>query len=484
MVARSVLSAVLGSVLTSLVLSSLVACSGEDGPPGEKGAAGTEGAPGQAGEKGDPGEKGDEGAEARGSAATVSGVLPARIHRERVIDVVVTGDNTSWTDEVEVDLGDDVEIFSLVVASPTSLRVSLRADGSATTGERDVRVVEGEEELVFAGAFRVEPAFEIDAPDELPQGGIVPLRGHMRDTSTPLDTTEVASEFPHVSLASEDLSFVVEEVRPFELGALALVDVLAATGGRSVIVASGGDEPLESTAQEAFTLVAREPAELEDGEESTIAEPFGTALYVYQPPDEVTLVTIAIATDETAAAPGFALLPASGSYAELIDFDDVTTFVTDGSGDPYYVVVFDNLGAFDYPFEISIDEEAAPDAVEQEPNDACADADAIAVGEPVLASLADGTDVDVFELEATLEDTGQIVHVVTSAGDPTTDTVVEVLRADCTTSMGGQSLDADYHEDHRSTPIAAAGPIFVRVTSSSFGWNQPDYLLTVTFEDP
>lgn len=474
-------SLALGLVASSVVLG---ACAGDDGPRGDAGEEGPAGPPGPPGPDGPEGPIGPPGA---GAEASVSAVVPGRVFRERVAVVTIGGDSTRWIDgEVEVDFGDGVDVEELVVASPTSLRVTIAVDASADVGPRDVVVTAADGALTYQDAFRVDAALTTTLESSvLGQGSIAPLHAHMEDPSTPFDLTETGRGLAHLDLLGDDLSFVVDEASLFDLRGLVLVDVFAPLGERDVTVVSGAeDREVRSTAAGSFQIGARAPEELTDGSSGSIGEAFGTSLWVYEPPSSPTLVTIEVEADASPSAPAFALLPASGSFAELIDFDRSITFVTDGSGDPYHVVFFDNLGAHGYGYTFTITEDAVPGGAEDEPNDVCAEASDATVGEPILASLADVTDVDWFAFEATAGDVGRVAHVVTSPGDSTTDTVVEVLRADCTTTMGGPSFDLGYHEDHRSTPIVAAGPIFVKVTNSSFGFTSSDYVLTVTFEDP
>ncbi len=96
------------------------------------------------------------------------------------------------------------------------------------------------------------------------------------------------------------------------------------------------------------------------------------------------------------------------------------------------------------------------------------------------------TDVDWFQFTASAADVGKVVHVITqSPGSPPCDTVVEVFEgATCATSasLGGESDDANYSENWVSTPITAAGPLWVKVSYSTYGFSTPNYTLVVTLE--
>lgn len=120
-------------------------------------------------------------------------------------------------------------------------------------------------------------------------------------------------------------------------------------------------------------------------------------------------------------------------------------------------------------------------------NNAC-DGAALVAAPAMIAplELTDTLDVDWFRFEANASDVGKVVHVVTtSTGTPPCDTVVEVFSgATCAaaTSLGGPSDDANYSENWMSDPIPAAGPFWVQVTYSTFGFSSAPYTLFVTLE--
>lgn len=448
-------------IVAAGALFAVSACDGEQGPPGKDGPPGLE------------------------TEESVSGVVPARVFRDRVTTVVVSGDDTTWVEgEVELDFGPGVLVEDLTVASPTSLTATVRVEPGATLGARDVVVEGGAEPLVYSGGFTVDAAVASTFAGPVHQGGIARTTIQMLDPSTPFDLTKDGTSFTHLDVLGDGVTFVVEEASLFELSGLMLIDVQAEPGARDLAVTSGaGPSAVTSTLSSPVEVAARTAAPLDDGE-SGMSSAGETQLYVYEPGSTPTLVTLSVTTDAVDVSPAFALLPATGSYGDLIDFDDAVSFVTDGSAAPYYVAFFDNAGSGSYEYTFSIVEQSAPDDLETEANDTCPTADAITPQQPMLGWLGDAADVDLFVVEATASDVGRVVHVVTSPGESTTDTLVEVLRADCSTTMGGPSFDGTFHEDHLSSPVLAAGPIFVRVTQSSFGSAGSSYLLTVAFEDP
>jgi hypothetical protein len=96
------------------------------------------------------------------------------------------------------------------------------------------------------------------------------------------------------------------------------------------------------------------------------------------------------------------------------------------------------------------------------------------------------SDEDWFLFPVGAPDVGKMVHVVTTgSGSPPCDTVVEVFTgASCSAlaSLGGPSDDQNYSENWLSTPIPAAGTIWVKVSYSSFGFSSAPYTLSVSLQ--
>jgi len=211
-----------------------------------------------------------------------------------------------------------------------------------------------------------------------------------------------------------------------------------------------------------------------------VVSAYDTLLYTFVPPDAGKKVTFSVTSDDVDAAPAFVLLPASGSFADLIAYTGEIT-VKSTTPDPFYVVYWDNSGVEGYDFALNVSTADLPPP-EVEPNNTCAQANPITSGGTIDASMPDDLDEDWFVITATDADVGLSVHVVTAPGDDDTDTVVEVFADDCVTSLGGPSDDAFYHEDWFSDVIPAAGDYYVRVSYSSFGFASSNYEVTVTIE--
>ncbi|WP_434417712.1 hypothetical protein [Nannocystis pusilla] len=257
--------------------------------------------------------------------------------------------------------------------------------------------------------------------------------------------------------------------------------VAAGTYDLSVLSGPQGSE-ISSTAPGSLEIAARDPVALVEGTEEvgTIAEPLETKLYTFVPPPEPKKVTFSIASADAEASARAIALPASGSFADLIKFDSEISVYT-SSEDPLYLVYWDNSGYVDYDYTINVTV-ADPPPPEIEPNNDCLQANELTLPSATLASFPDQTNVDWFKFTATDADIGKTIHVITAPGDDTTDTVVEVFEADCTTSLGGPSSDDDYHEDFVSDAIPAAGEYFVKVSYSDFGYSTPNYELLIAIE--
>jgi hypothetical protein len=118
-----------------------------------------------------------------------------------------------------------------------------------------------------------------------------------------------------------------------------------------------------------------------------------------------------------------------------------------------------------------------------EPNDACAKAQKIDLPANLTnMTLSSKSDVDWYAITIADADVGKQIHVVTSPGDDKTDTLVDVLAANCTTSLGGPSDDKDYHEDFLSDKVQSAGTFYVKVSNSPYGYTGALYNLTVELQ--
>jgi len=302
----------------------LLACS-EAGPAGPNGEDVV----------GPPGEPGASGA----SVASLTLVSPSRVYLGRDVEVSISGSGTRWSaDEVpEIDAGDGIEVVagSIVVVSPTALRVTLRVADDAPTGLRDLAVcppsepeaepcAERGEAAVADRALAVQAALEAYTVDgqlltDLPQGSIAQGRVIQLDPTTPF--TPVLGDI-ELSIGPGSTGIVADYGGPDNLVFFVLVDVKATTGSRAVIVEHGpeGAVTRSITAPGALRVLERPPAELFPGTSST-SLPYVDAslLYEIKQPEQGTIVTIEARGDDPAALADVYLLDDSGRFSDVRD---------------------------------------------------------------------------------------------------------------------------------------------------------------------
>jgi hypothetical protein len=101
------------------------------------------------------------------------------------------------------------------------------------------------------------------------------------------------------------------------------------------------------------------------------------------------------------------------------------------------------------------------------------------------ATLSSEADVDWVKYEAKAADVGKKFRMTTTAGDAYCDTVVAAYGSDGTTLLGTESSDSNYHENHLSAAIPAAGTYYIRVSASHQGYfdvSDNRYNLMITLE--
>lgn len=431
---------------------------------GDAGPAGARGAQGEQGTQGEPGMPGTPGL----NDPTINAVNPPIGFLNRNISVTIGGNDTAWGDGTTVDFGAGIQA-KVVSANPGLLLVDLTIDEGAALGPRDVIVSGGADGamLTLKGVFQVAAPIEVgDIQGTLAQGSIFVARAKQKDISTPFDTSGSGK---NVSVTlGPGLEASIDEVETYTIDFNGHVDVDTPPGDFDLRVASGlASESLSSIAPKAGTVAARAPKPLVEGVQSpdSVATPFESYLYSFAPGPHK-LVSIDVGAADSGTSPNFALLPESGKFADLISFGPSGRLLTT-SDKPVYVIYWDNSGASGYPFDIYV---TTQDSGDLEPNDTCATAQAL--GSPsnslVNLSLRDQSDEDWFVLTTVAADIGKIVHTVTKPGDEKTDTYVEVFKGTCANlvPMGAPSEDKNYHEDHSSGSISAAGKVYVKVSNS------------------
>jgi len=441
---------------TSLLGAALVILAGAAGCSGSVGATGAAGKAGESGEKGDKGDTGDGGV----TDPSVSAVSPTGAFLERTTMVSISGFGTSWTDAAKVDFGEGITVDGSITASPTAIVATISVAATAKLGTRDVTVTEDDKTVTYSAAFTVAaPLANGTVVGTQAQGSILFGRAELVDTSKPFDTSD---SFGYLGVLASGNSYgLVQDASGVALDYILFLDVGATAGKTDVVVESGETGSLGSSrAPEALDVTARTPVKLTAGTPVTtkMGSAYASYLFEYTVPEK-TLGTFSTTTADADADAAFFLLPASGNFEDRLAFTS-SKAVPPGA---YYVVYFDQTGTTDYDFDVKIDEVPSDEL----PNDTCMTAQDVAALPASLKNLtlSDADDEDWFKLTVDASAVGGSFMVATTPGDTYTDTLLEVVKDDCTSSLG-ESSDADYHETLASDPIPAAGTYYLRVRNS------------------
>jgi hypothetical protein len=246
-----------------------------------------------------------------------------------------------------------------------------------------------------------------------------------------------------------------------------------------------------SRAPGAVDVAARTPTEITAATPATgtVAAPFDTALFRYSAPENAK-VTFSVLPDNPDAQLGIALLPASGSFADLIAYD-LTVNVPAGPSADYYLVLWDGSGQSGYGFELTASE-TLPD--EHEPNNDYMTAASTSYANPLLLNIIPAGDEDWFAVDveaggtltATISD-GEIDECGSFFGG-TIDSEIEILDVDGTTSLMFNDDDSASGTYCSSATIVApaAGTYFVRAAASAAycAGCEYDYTLTIDVTPP
>lgn len=428
------------------------------------------------------------------TSPSVSAVFPESGFLGRDVRVEIVGDATKFKDGASVDFGDGVTVNKVSLGSPTSLFADITITGTATAGLHDVTVTSGgSKALVLSQAFEIKPAITMTIDGNKAQGSVafVTIKNH--DLENLFDTTNdgnpFGATFTNISvMAGTGVTFNVSNVTPFEIDATMTVDIDGASGPLSVISGVGQDavttplgEDLKIDARTPTTLAANTPTQ------GMVVNPYDTQLFEFTPGNAPALNRIAaIVPPNSGFTPQIALLPESGKFADLITFSASINDLQTVTG-KYYLVILDNSGAAGYSYTLRASSLSGLNrATETASNDTVATAQAITL--PAWldgASLPAVTDKDFLKFTATAAMVGKKVHVITLPGDPRTDTLVDVMTGTNGNTSLGESDDLNYHEDFVSSPITAAGTVWVEISASQGGFystSQTHYLGFVFLE--
>lgn len=472
-------------ILMALGLSLVFAagCSGSDGADGTNGKTGADGADGQQGSTGPEGPAGQDGT----ATPSISAVMPnmAFLDREKV--VTVSGSGTNWDDTATVSFGDNITVDSLTVASPTALVAQITIGADAVLGSRDVTVTMGTDVLTYSTAFMVESPLNFNVQGTSAQGSLLLGTATGRDFETPFDTTYTGDgfftpiEYTNIQVSAlTGINASLNGVAPYALDMLLFVDVDAPAGAKDIDVLSGpAGNQVHFPTPAAFTVAERAATAITAGTAATgtVSEAYGSELFsIAGPAAGAQLITIDATSTNGDAVPAFVVLPKSGSFADMIEYTASTRIIA-APTDSYYLVYWDNTGVTGYNFQIDATAIDIALGADTEPNNTIANAVAADSMPFVLkdANISTLTDEDWIKYDATSGDVGKAFHIVTMPGDAYTDTVVAAYGSDGTTLLGTESTNGDYHEDHLSAQIPAAGTYYIRISADQTGYYQPTY---------
>ncbi len=432
---------------------------------------------------------GDDGAPA--GDPTLLAAIPADGFTGRSVNVVLVGEDTGWIDGATADFGDGVTVESTEVIGTGALLATVSIAKDAALGARDVTVTGADGSTALMSGFELKSPISLDVQGTLAQGSATLVTITNDDMAHPFDPTTTGDGlFTPISYTNFDailpdgMSAVISTVSPFSAELVVLTDVNATVGAVNLEVKTGSSELLSSVGS--LDVTARTPMDLTSGTPATgnVTDAFDSMLYKLTPA-EFSRLNFAITTTSMDAGPRIALLPASGSFDDLISFRNAVTTVGDGV---FYAVVWENAGIAPYDFSLSADVAAASHAAEAEANDDFGTAQAVASLPGVVtdANLSSVDDEDWYAVTIAAGDAGKALHVVTLPGSPSTDTVVEVFDTDGTTTLGGPSDDLGVHEDWVSDALPSAGTYYVKVSASVDFFNPSfkDYQVLIELTNP
>lgn len=450
------------------------------------GAVGCSGSDGAQGAKGDPGSKGDKGDPATGGSASVNGLTPALAYLGRTVDVIISGDNTSWDDKSTVDFGDaKIKVNSVKAASPTALVANITVDPAATIGAHDIKVTDAAGSESFKATFAVKSplAVTVDQPAGVEQGGLAIVHLQMLDLTTPFDANNISASFSSATLGVLGTSVAGD----FSMDILVQADVNEAAADVDILVSSGAKGmTTDSPAPKGLKVAARTPDALTDMGSGKIATYTDTSLFKITPAD-AGLHFIQTTMGSMDGLPTVELLPKDGKWSSAIVKSYGLAALSTQSTDPIYAIVGDTGLLLNnpfappppYSFTITLFDSPATAAAENEGakgNDTPVLANAVAKLPGLVqgAKLSSDTDVDYFKFNVPAGT--KTVHIA-SAG--VADIIVKLVDVDGVAVLA-TSLDATVQED-LTFDVAAPGDYFVEVSGSPgyFDPAQPDYELFV-----
>ncbi|HEX5063460.1 MAG TPA: hypothetical protein VFV99_28985 [Kofleriaceae bacterium] len=421
---------------------------------------------------------------------SLNGVFPSSGFIGRKVRVEVSADNVAFEDgKVSLDFGSGVTVSAVTVSSPTALFADITIADTAPLGTHDVVVHNGNDTLTMKEAFKLESPVKVDFKGTLAQGSVVTFTATNLDLANLYDATCGASIFGICLLYTNmqvntpaGVTAVVDTVEPFRVSGTLFVDVDAMAGDISFVSgpADVADQQVTSAMGTPTDFPARAPVALAAGTATTttVMAAFDSHLYSFDAA-ATSVSRYSVSPSDPNATPGVYILPASGHFADAVAASSKPNVIVETAG-KYFTVYTDASGSSGYSYAIRVNPQtlvAAAEADTAGANDTFAAAQNLATNSTILltnASISDDLDEDWIKFTVPANSTTKKVHVVT-AGDPMTDTFVEIWKGDPTVTANklGVGTDSGYHEDVLTTStVGAATTIWVHIQ-----WS-PDFIDT------
>jgi len=425
----------------------------------------------------------DKGDDTTMGANALVDVFPNSGYVGRTMTVVLAGNDTTFDMSSTVSFGPGITVSAIKVTGPDSLEATLAIDPTAALGKVDVSVTTAGKAISLPQAFELDAAVDVMPPDSFEQGGLGSITIENNDLLHPFDTTTDANgNFTGVTVMSSDpgVTLTVSNVTDAEITLNALIDVNATTTGAIMIQSGTLKSPVPAVAvapRTAQVITPGTPANF------TVA---GNGSLLEVTADAAGLLNLELTSADTmsASAPGFALLPASGKWSDLIvvheNFSgDPSVAALDNrivaAGDKFYVVSLE-LGIFGAPGYMAtmnaktVSLAGVTTVADTGDNSTPAKAQALTgtVAE-FDGTLTDKTDVDCFKVTTAAN---KKIHVYTTDDDGHTDSIVQIFANATQTTLTtpapiNASADADYGDDIVTASLAA-GTRAICVAPSTF----------------
>ncbi|HEY6036167.1 MAG TPA: hypothetical protein VIV58_17950 [Kofleriaceae bacterium] len=400
-------------------------------------------------------------------------VFPASGYVGRTMKVVLAGNDTTFDTSSTVSFGTGVTVSAITVTGPDSLEATLKIDPTAALGKVDVAVTTAGKTISLPQSFELDAPVEAAASGTFEQGSLDAITITNKDLLNPFDTTTDANgNFTNVTVTSGDPSvrLTVSNVTESEITLNALIDVNATTTGAITIQSGSLMSPVSAVAvapRTAQVITPGTPANF------TVA---GNGSLLQVTADAAGLLNLELTTTDTmmASNPGFALLPASGKWSDLIVVHE--NFAANApaggmaldnrvvaAGDKFYLVSLE-LGLFGAPgYMATINAKTVSLAgltTVADTGDNSTPAKAQALTGTVAefdGTLTDKTDVDCFKVTTAVN---KKIHVYTTDDDGKTDSIAQIFANATQTTLTtpapiNASDDADYGDDMVTASLAA-----------------------------